>query len=348
MTEFAAPISGGAAASWRGMFRPNAASIEKDIDFTAPGALRLGRDVATFDPVRMARFDTFTRAIVAGVLIFTLGGAWARGFAIELGASTLGLCISAFMAIIAIVYSRLRPAPRLAAAATMLAEQMFYGVLFIFYSYVAVAFGGAEQAPLLARIDKSIGFDWFAYKALLESSPLFVEILRECYESIAWQHMLVPTALIVFARLGWARLFMNCYALGATATMLIAMLAPAIDASGLHVFDALASGRLSTGVPITDDYLALRAGAVTTLDFAKLTGIISFPSFHTYLALLYLAAAWPLRKLWFVLLPVNALLIVATPKFGLHFLADVIGGAVLAAAIISPARHWLRRQATLN
>ena len=349
MTDLAAapnPTPATAGGQFREFFRPKAASIEKDIDFNAPGALALGRDVGTFNPVRMQQFDVFTRYIVVAVAAFTYFGARSKGLAIELGGGYLGLCICAVMAILAVVYTRKRPAPRLAAAATMLAEQMLYGVLFIFFSYVAIAYARGEHGTLLAHLDKMLGFDWLAYKALLESSPTFVEILRECYGSIVVQNMLVPTALIIFGRLGWARVFMNCYALGGIATIVIAMLFPAIDATAIHVFDVFTTGASSTGALLTDEYLKLRAGVIRTLDFDTLLGIVSFPSFHTYLGLLYLFAAWPLRKLFVLLLPVNLLLIVATPKFGMHYLVDVVGGGLMAALIMGGVWRWLRRPTT--
>ena len=337
------PAPAGFAAQLRGMLRPNAASIEKDIDFATPGAASLGRDFATFDPARMARFEALTRAVVVAAAVVTFAGAWAKGLRIDLGDGAIGLGIAVAMGAIALVYHRWRPAPRLAAGAQMLAEQMLYGVLFIYFSYVAVAFGGAEQAPLLARIDAWLGFDWRAYRDAIDAIPALRAVMQECYVSIAWQNMLIPVALIVCGRLGWTRVFMNTFALGCAATMVIAMLLPAVDAQGFYVFDVLRDQRPITGAAITDDYLAIRGGLMTSLDFAAMTGIISFPSFHTYLALLYIVCLWPLRRARWLLIPVNLMLIAATPKFGFHFLADTIGGALLAALVLAPTLAWLRR-----
>jgi membrane-associated phospholipid phosphatase len=337
-----APPRPGLVAALREMVRPKAAEIEKDVDFVTPGAAALGRDAGAFDATRMARFDAFTRAMVAAVAVATLVGAWAKGMTLVLGDAWAAFQIAAFMAVVALLYSRYRPAPRLAAAATMMTEQMIYGVLFIFYSYVAVSYGGAERAPLLSQIDQALGFDWAGYKALLESNPRFLAVVHQCYASILIQNMALPAALIVFGRLGWARVFMNCYALGAALNITVAMLVPAIDAQAYYVLHALEHLTPTTGVAITDDYIALRDGALTTLDFAKLTGIVSFPSFHTYLGLLYSFCVWPFRRLRWAMIPVNALMIVATPKFGLHFLVDVIGGAVLAGILLTGAYRYLR------
>ena len=72
----------------------------------------------------------------------------------------------------------------------------------------------------------------------------------------------------------------------------------------------------------------------------KLTGIVTFPSFHAATAALYLWAFWPVR--WFrpVAVVANVGMLLATPLGGGHYFIDVFAGiAVAAAAII--AAQWI-------
>jgi membrane-associated phospholipid phosphatase len=71
-------------------------------------------------------------------------------------------------------------------------------------------------------------------------------------------------------------------------------------------------------------------------------GLISFPSFHTANAILFIWALWPLRLLRPVILVVNVLLIASTPLAGAHYLVDLIGGAVVAVGAIW-LTSWLVR-----
>ncbi len=68
--------------------------------------------------------------------------------------------------------------------------------------------------------------------------------------------------------------------------------------------------------------------------FANLQGIISFPSFHTSLGVLF---TYVVRKRRLILLPVallNVAMIVSVLTEGGHFLVDVVAGAAVAAAAI--------------
>ena len=74
-----------------------------------------------------------------------------------------------------------------------------------------------------------------------------------------------------------------------------------------------------------DVLLAARNGVV--LDVA---GIITFPSFHAVMGVLFAYSARTIKPLFIVFVPLNILLLLATPPFGGHYLTDVIGGAGVA------------------
>jgi membrane-associated phospholipid phosphatase len=73
----------------------------------------------------------------------------------------------------------------------------------------------------------------------------------------------------------------------------------------------------------------------------KLTGIVSFPSFHAASAVLYIWALWPARVVGPVATVLNLLMMAATPVIGAHYVIDVFGGVALAATSIFLAKYLL-------
>ena len=82
----------------------------------------------------------------------------------------------------------------------------------------------------------------------------------------------------------------------------------------------------------------IRNGEWAALDFSHIEGIVSFPSFHTTLAILLVYAVRHHRWALAVLFPLNMLLIVATLSVGGHYLVDLPAGAAVAAISIAATR----------
>jgi PAP2 superfamily len=83
---------------------------------------------------------------------------------------------------------------------------------------------------------------------------------------------------------------------------------------------------------------AIRGGHWNVLDYSSPQGIISFPSFHTSVGILFVYTAR--RHLWAlaVLIPLNLLLIAAALPIGGHYLVDLPAGAAVAVASIVATR----------
>ncbi|WP_354047340.1 phosphatase PAP2 family protein [Bradyrhizobium sp. LB12.1] len=71
-------------------------------------------------------------------------------------------------------------------------------------------------------------------------------------------------------------------------------------------------------------------------------GIISFPSLHAALGLLFLLALWPVRYFGWIAALLNVAMIAATPVDGSHYFCDVVAG--LAIALLS----WVAVQRALT
>jgi membrane-associated phospholipid phosphatase len=73
-----------------------------------------------------------------------------------------------------------------------------------------------------------------------------------------------------------------------------------------------------------------------------MTGVVSFPSFHTAMALAY---CWAFRKTGIVggaIIALNIVMLCAVPFFGGHYLVDMIAGAaamLIALAVLKTAQQ---------
>ena len=89
------------------------------------------------------------------------------------------------------------------------------------------------------------------------------------------------------------------------------------------------------------DILALRDGSLRHLELFKITGIVSFPSFHAASAVLYIWALWPVRYVGGAAVVLNLLMMASTPVIGAHYMIDVFGGVALAVVGIWLAKYFL-------
>ena len=90
----------------------------------------------------------------------------------------------------------------------------------------------------------------------------------------------------------------------------------------------------------------LLSGRDLSFGLAHMTGVVSFPSFHTSMALAY---AWAFRKTGVIgagVAALNLVMLCAVPYFGGHYLVDMIAGAAAMllslAAVKSAPALWAR------
>jgi membrane-associated phospholipid phosphatase len=86
----------------------------------------------------------------------------------------------------------------------------------------------------------------------------------------------------------------------------------------------------------------MRNGGSASFALGQLRGIVTFPSYHTVLAILF-TYAHRSRRSFPVFLIINCLMLVSIPSEGGHYLSDVLAGAGLAVVAIVAARVILQR-----
>jgi membrane-associated phospholipid phosphatase len=217
---------------------------------------------------------------------------------------------------------------------------LLFGILL---TYAAMATNFPYRDAELYAIDRALRLDRRAYLDFVNSRPLLAELAGYSYQSLLPQFALVPMVLMVAGQLPRLRRWMIAFGLALIATSAISVFTPAVAAFvyldlSPQVYANIAS-TVYTHLPTLE---ALRAGTLQSIKLDNLEGLITFPSFHTTGALMFI---WAFRSVPFVRGPAAALnvsLILATPIDGAHYFIDLVGGAAVAIAAIA-ASYWLCR-----
>lgn len=291
-----------------------------------------GRFRALQRPMRLAWMVT------AGVAAADVIGGAALGFSVPLGTSTVLGGVGGGMLALAWVYTYLRPNARIAAGASTAAFLVVFTMLLAISSYVGIALALPLWDGRFASLDGALGFDWTAHLRFVVDHPALETALEVAYHSSLVQVALVVVLLVASGRLHRLGQFTLLFAATATSVIAISTLMPALGAYAWHEPPSALLAALSDGDAgrwHLAHFRGLRDGTLRTVPLADVQGLISFPSFHTALALVCVWAVAPIRWTVAPMLLLNALLVAATLSIGGHYLVDVVGGALVAAVAIS-------------
>ncbi|WP_187634054.1 MULTISPECIES: phosphatase PAP2 family protein [Paraburkholderia] len=195
-------------------------------------------------------------------------------------------------------------------------------------SYLSVTVNASLVDESLVRFDRALGFDWPSVYYWVHSHAVIQQILAFAYDSGRWQLIGVPVVLGVLGRREELSGFVLLLMLSSALLLLISTPFPAASAF-LHfnITDPNTSATVS-------DFDLLRNGKIVKFDLLRIQGLVSFPSFHTALAVFF---AYSLRRTIFLFpfaVLLNATMVISTPTQGGHYLVDVFGGLTLALVTI--------------
>jgi hypothetical protein len=225
---------------------------------------------------------------------------------------------------------------------------MSLAALFVLLICYSAAAGGA-YFPLadaqLVRVDQWLGYDWRSYAGFAAAHPALLQALRYAYNTILFQPALIGVILFMASQEARFEKFVLANMVVVTLTCSIFLLLPATTAWTFQGQEALAV-KILPDLPTTtnswlSDLLQIRSGLGRHV--VRAAGIIAFPSFHCSSAILNSWAVWRVRWVRLPFLLLNLTMIAATPLIGGHYVADLIGGAVVAGATIAALDLFYRR-----
>lgn len=231
-------------------------------------------------------------------------------------------------------------AGRIQALAMALTVITLFSLVLLFVTYLAAATSRPLLDSYLAAGDASLGFDWVAYVRVLNEYPSIDHVLSMAYNSLSVQLLLLPAILALTARSDRLEEFVAHYGV---AGCLMCLVTIAVPAAGAFEFyhpspDILSSFGPGASTRHLGQLHALRTLKPFLLEHPE--GLVSFPSFHSTLAVIF---AYSMRGIRYISLPVyalNAMLVLATFPEGGHYLVDVLAGLAVAAVAIQFVR-WV-------
>jgi membrane-associated phospholipid phosphatase len=237
-------------------------------------------------------------------------------------------------------YRSRRPDPRLASGVDCTAQVIAFAAVGAPLSYLAASAGLPLQDRLVDAADHALGLDWRALLVWMNAHPPIHDVFNAAYLSFQPQATVTVIALAFTARFLQLRIFVLAFVL---ATLVTIAISAAVPAQGVWGHYGLTPGDYPAIMPATREvhlpiFHGLRDGSLRVLTGLGSEGIITFPSLHTALGVIFIAALWPVPLLRWAGLIVNALMIVATPVDGGHYFSDVWAGAAIAAVCLYAAR----------
>lgn len=217
-------------------------------------------------------------------------------------------------------------------AAEFLALSIAATTAFGILSYLCCAVAKPLVDAQLLELDRALGFDWLFWFHLILAHPVARTVLWLAYDSLVYQGLY---AAVLFGLLGGRARLRELFWIIFIAGLLTS--AGSVVLPALGAYDAFGLRHLSDYIP---DMEKLRAGTDLHFELGKLTGIVTFPSFHTTMALVYCYGFRGTRSIGHVILALNLAMLPAIPFYGGHYLVDMIAGAAVAAVSIVAAR-WL-------
>jgi membrane-associated phospholipid phosphatase len=266
-----------------------------------------------------------------------------KGFWVPLAPLATALAAGAGALALVYVYRRLRPDELLAGLAEAAAFLVLFTLALGMSSYLGTSLNRPLQDGVFDAADKALGFDFLAHMSFVAACPWVAQVLDYSYATSMLQTAFVVIALSFARQHARLRAYSVLFALTASATILIATIWPTIGTYAFYnVPDALlpAFRDPRSGWDQVEHIRALRAGTLQHIPLDDLRGLVSFPSFHTALAIITTWAIMPLRYARWPIMVLNFLLILATPSNGSHYLCDILGGTAIALAAIAALTGW--------
>jgi hypothetical protein len=208
-------------------------------------------------------------------------------------------------------------------------------VIFGVMSYLCLASSGPLVDSSLQAGDRALGFDWMAGYHFIVAHHLVSTVLGLAYDSLVYQGLYF---CVLFALMDRKKDLREMFWL--------VLVTGIFTSLGVLLFPALGPFKLF-GIAPPGSFLPemehLKNGQHLNFALGKLTGVVSFPSFHTSMALAY---AWGFRKagaVGWVTAVLNLLMLCAIPWYGGHYLTDMIAGAGVMLAALAIVRFASRQ-----
>ena len=178
----------------------------------------------------------------------------------------------------------------------------------------------------LSALDLALGFDWVHWFNFVAAHPRLDIALQVLYETSGIQ---IVGVLLWLGLKGYSSRLREIVALLVCTSLAMIVLSGLLPAESAWNYHGIGVERAYH----FEDFSSLRAGTLRELPLGGMTGIVTFPSFHTAVAIV---TVWVVRGLggFWPLLVLNIGVLLSVPTAGGHYLTDMIAAAFITALLI--------------
>ncbi len=288
--------------------------------------------------VLLAEVGAF-RLLVLAVAALDLLGLALTGATLHHGLGVVLACLG--LLLVERFYLWVRPRPALAA----LAGSAFNLISFVFVagilSYLVTSCGAPLVDDSLDAADRWLGLDWLAYYNWVVSQSAITRLgMRLAYHSLMLQIVVLLVVLHGIGRHERARELVWGFAVIALTVVVVSGLVPAVGEFVIH--------HVEPQTPYIPQFQGAYEGSLKVLDSYEMAGIVTFPSFHSALAVLLVWAARGLGRMIIPVAALNAVVLAVTPIYGGHYFVDVIAGIAITLCWLPALRRQSENRSALR
>jgi PAP2 superfamily len=268
--------------------------------------------------------DYILRAWAAILIVAAIDWVWASHAGFKISGVGTALPELAMLAAVGFFFDYTGRARQVSDAAHYCALWISFAVVLELYSYVVATLRMPMWDLQFARADAALGFNWSAgFDWITTSGWTLRYIFEHAYNSMIIQIFASIAFFALIKRPDRNRELLWIGILSALITITLSGLFPAVGPYG------------KGGMPAWSAVLlTIRDGSLSKFALANMTGIVAFPSFHTVIAILLVYVHRPPLRSFVPVAILNALMLVAIPFAGHHYLVDMIAGVAVATVSI--------------
>lgn len=270
--------------------------------------------------------------VTLGIIVIDAIWILATDFSFDAASAIKVVAVCAFLLSVGWFYRVKRPMENFEVMCSETALLLAFSTAGAVLSYLVTSMNFPLIDPYLLKTDALLGFDWMKYAGFVYSDPFLSTSASIVYITTISQIALCVVVLglsgdiLRSRRLGAAVIFSGLICIGVSGIL------PSAGAMGFlqpdHDF-------IAAGAPIVDlqykqVFFDLRSGAERFISLDALHGLIAFPSYHGTLSALVVISLWSVPYMRFFALPLNVLVLAATPPEGGHHLTDTLAGIGVA------------------
>jgi membrane-associated phospholipid phosphatase len=184
------------------------------------------------------------------------------------------------------------------------------------------------------KIDSFLNYNWIEWYKITNSYNFLSQIFLNIYLSIQVQTIMTLVLLSFLRQSKNLRLFIFLFLTCSLVTLILSTFFPAIAAYTYYGITPEMLKNVYVAAPYlhVDHVLQLRAGTLTAIDFGNVQGLVTFPSFHASLGVIFILVNQHIPYWrWFMFI-LNLAMIFITPIQGGHYWVDVLAGCAIAFA----------------